>query len=428
MSPDDIVTLFAELSEGFSPILDQPSDDDIFELLQALYPILIEIPYDRLEGKHSLTGILDSTAEYVAEYGEAFPEPDRVGVYDGSLTELTGEKAAGERAKGEARHTAKIDDRTTYDTVCREARKFVLSKVEDTWVRELKHPKSFYTKVPVRAIIEHLQDGCRGLHVVDAIKLRREMEAYHESAPDVFQYINMLEDGMDKAERIAKSKNPQARKPIVDDDLLAIATAAHIGLQQFPRAIDEWEDLREDEKTWAKWKGMFKAAENRARTQAGVSGKNSFGGAGANAATDEKQPPKQSTGSGSGGGPPTSNSVTLGDIEACFDNLANAARADQAAVSELAKNLTVLTETNKTLVAANEKLSKRVVHLETTLARKGGGNSASGGDGGGDGGKKPRCKVCKGKGDAKQGSHSSWNCWEKPENASKRPADWTSAL
>ena len=86
MSPDDIVTLFAELSEGFSPILDQPSDDDIFELLQALYPILIEIPYDRLEGKHSLTGILDSVSEYAAEYGEAFPEPYRVGVYDGSLT------------------------------------------------------------------------------------------------------------------------------------------------------------------------------------------------------------------------------------------------------------------------------------------------------------------------------------------------------
>ena len=433
MSTDDIVTTFAVLSETFPACVGQPTDAYIHDIREALYAVLLDIEYDRETGTHSLTGLMDPEDEYKAAHaGAAFPIPTRVGVYDSALSILTGDDAAGKRREGEAIHTAKDTDYKTYAVVKREGRKFVLSKVEDGWVRELKDSKTFYTDVTIKDLLDHLQASCLGTHAVDITSLKIEMNSYHTQADDIFQYINMLEDGMERAARIAK-KQGKKRNPIDDDDLLDMATTAHIKMEQFPRTNEEWEDLLPHEKTWAKWKGLYKAAENKARVKVSASGENSFGGpaAKANSASESKRPPSQSAGSGTGGEGGGDEEI-IGAIEAGFDNLANAARADQGVASELVKSNAVLVETNKTLTLLSERLQQTVHRLErenASLKKKvGPKGSDSGGGGGGDGEKQKHCRTCKDKGFALQGPHWNKECWEHPSNASKRSAGWKSVL
>ena len=51
MTPEDVATLFAEASELFTAIVGQPTDADIHELREVLFPILLDISYDLAEGK-----------------------------------------------------------------------------------------------------------------------------------------------------------------------------------------------------------------------------------------------------------------------------------------------------------------------------------------------------------------------------------------
>ena len=368
MSADDIVTIFAVLTEEFPAIVGQPTDAQLFELREALYEVLLDIEFDRENGVHDLTGLMDSVEDYeLAHGGASFPTYVRVGVYDKTLAALTGDDADGKRRQGEATHRAKLKDWESYSTVAREGRKFLLSRVEDMWVRELKDPKTKYSRVKIRDILDHLQSCCLGTHAVDVTSLREAMTDYHTQAEDVFQYINMLEDARDRAARIAQRQG-KTRKPIVDEDLLDTATTAHIKMEQFPRANEEWEDLLPHEKTWAKWKGMYKAAENKARVKVSASGENSFGGAGAkaNAASTTTSPPTQSAGSGSGTGDEDDDTI-IEAIEAGFDNIANAAKTDQNTLTELVKSNAALTESNKTLTTLTDKLQKKLGSLESEV-------------------------------------------------------------
>ena len=84
------------------------------------------------------------------------------------------------------------------------------------------------------------------------------------------------------------------------------------------------------------------------RAKAG-DGQNSFGGVndgGANtaaAATDS--PPTDDAGA---------ETLTVDDLEACFDNLANSAKAERPTLDKLVKSIAVLTITNSELVVTDK--------------------------------------------------------------------------
>ena len=58
--------------------------------------------------------------------------------------------------------------------------------------------------------------------------------------------------------------------------------------------------------------------------------------------------------------------VSIGDLEACFDNLANDAKVERTTLDELVKNESVLTTTNSELVAENKKLRAENDKLKKT--------------------------------------------------------------
>ena len=75
--------------------------------------------------------------------GEIFPEPIRLAIYDDTIADTATPVV---RAKAEAKHRAKRADKGLFDAAKRETRQLIISKVEDTWIRELKDettPKAF---------------------------------------------------------------------------------------------------------------------------------------------------------------------------------------------------------------------------------------------------------------------------------------------
>ena len=119
-----------------------------------------------------MIGLIRPEAAYIALYGEAFPEPTRVGAYgktiDNDATTVV-------RTRTKAAHKAKHADRATYETARQETAQFVLAVVDDTWVRELQDADSINTKVSSKDLFSHLQAGYTVRHALDLLALHNEI-------------------------------------------------------------------------------------------------------------------------------------------------------------------------------------------------------------------------------------------------------------
>ena len=52
---DAITALFATLTEAFTPIVGQPTDDDIFRMREVLMPALNDLQYDMMPAPNAIT-------------------------------------------------------------------------------------------------------------------------------------------------------------------------------------------------------------------------------------------------------------------------------------------------------------------------------------------------------------------------------------
>jgi hypothetical protein len=68
MTPDTITRLFKEAYDTFPPLEGKPTDDNLLAIREALLPLLMVIPYDQLNGVHSLTAILTEAVKYEAKH------------------------------------------------------------------------------------------------------------------------------------------------------------------------------------------------------------------------------------------------------------------------------------------------------------------------------------------------------------------------
>ena len=256
MSPEEIVAKFAEALELFEPIEGQPSIRDLTKISEVLTQLLLQIPFDETEGKDNLVGVINSTAKYRSRYGQSFVIPQRVGAYDESIADNAN---AAVRAKMEAKNRARRVDRSTYETARRETVHFILSVVEDTWVRELRDAIKFYTDVEPLALITHLRQHATGRHAFDMLYLMEQMRQYHLEHEVIPEYINALED----AQKMVALSN--ARNTIADGTLMLIASTSIHKPQRFPRANDKWDDLAKGSQTWSTLKVLYKDAHSKAR-------------------------------------------------------------------------------------------------------------------------------------------------------------------
>ncbi len=88
MTPDAITRLFKEAYDSFPPLEGKPTDDDLVAIREALLPLLMVIPYDQLNGIHSLTAIITDAVKYEAEHGNyKFVRPSRLPLYDKNIAD-----------------------------------------------------------------------------------------------------------------------------------------------------------------------------------------------------------------------------------------------------------------------------------------------------------------------------------------------------
>ena len=325
MTPEEITSLFATAATTFQPIVGQPSDDDLTALRDVLYPLLLDIPYDE-DGSHNLIGIVEPTTSYTNMWGAAFPIPARPPAYPVIADDATPVV----RARSEAEHAIRVKDYASFEAVGRACAKFIRDAVDEIWYRDLRHPRSFYTNVTAKKLIDHLDANCGGLHPSELVNLPTEMMGYYAEADGIPEYINMLEE--------AQRKLARANLPMSNDQLLAIASTAVLASEHFPRPTDDWEALPRANKTWAAWKAHYRAAHIARKRQLLAAGKHTTHGGSANAALA----------SDSGAISPE----TLTRLDGYLDNLAAAATTERTTLSQLIETNATLTATISTLTAS----------------------------------------------------------------------------
>ena len=127
-------------------------------------------------GTHNLIGLIRVVAAYTTRYGAEFAKHTQVGAYDVTIDD---DAMTVVHACTEAAHKTKRANRGTYETAWRETAQFILTFVEDTWVREVRVTETFYNDVAPKALLAHLQSGCTGRHGLDLLELHIEIKRYH---------------------------------------------------------------------------------------------------------------------------------------------------------------------------------------------------------------------------------------------------------
>ena len=94
---------------------------------------------------------------------------------------------------------------------------------------------------------------CVVLHATDVLNLQNKMQTYHEDMEGITKYINKLED--------AQKHSTRAGNPVTDPTLLLFAANAMLCTNRFPRANEIWEELPGADRTWARWKAIYRKAD-----------------------------------------------------------------------------------------------------------------------------------------------------------------------
>jgi len=334
MTPEEITTLFATAATSFQPIQGQPADDDLTALRDTLYPLLLDIPYDT-NGDHNLIGLIEPTAAYTTTWGAPFPIPPRPPAYPA----IADNASAVVRARAEAEHAILVRDYASYDAAERAVAKFIRDAIDEIWYRDLRHARSFYTSVTAHQLMTHLDANCGGLHPSELMSLPTDMMRYYVEAEGIPEYINMLEE--------AQRKLTRAKIPMLDDNLLAIASTAVLASGHFPRPTDEWEALAPAAKTWAAWKTHYRAAHIARKRQMLAAGNapTTQGTANAVTAVDDA----------------AISEDTLMRLDGYLDNLAAAATTERTTLAQLIEN-------NATLTASITSLTASVASLTAAYA------------------------------------------------------------
>ena len=142
--------------------------------------------------------------------------------------------------------------------------KTILEVVEDTYIRDLKHSRFFYTRVTPMEFLNHLQSTCGGLNTIDLLALQSTMQTAHKECDGIPEYINTLEDAQAKAAR--------AKVPITDTMLMIISNNVMLQTEQHPRDNDEWEDIHVANHTCDNWKVLYRTAAKNATIKAKATG------------------------------------------------------------------------------------------------------------------------------------------------------------
>ena len=68
--PADLVLALQKAEEGFTAIVDRPTDNEIIDIRQLLLPVSMKTKYDELTLTHNLSGVIIPTERYDHIYSD----------------------------------------------------------------------------------------------------------------------------------------------------------------------------------------------------------------------------------------------------------------------------------------------------------------------------------------------------------------------
>ena len=84
--PANLPLTLQKETEGFTEIVDRPTDNDIINIRKLLLPVLMKTKYDELTLTHNLSGVILPTKRYEQIYKkEAYLIPPVIALYDDTI-------------------------------------------------------------------------------------------------------------------------------------------------------------------------------------------------------------------------------------------------------------------------------------------------------------------------------------------------------
>ena len=152
--PADLTLALKKATEGFTTIVDRPTENNLIEIRQLLLPVLMKTKYDELTLTHNLSGDILPSERYQHIYKKGdYLIPPVIKLYDDTIYKNA---TRTELHRAEGNHEARKNDRQLNETDDNACRNFIMAVVDKTWYTELEGPYTFYTKVTALKLLDHL--------------------------------------------------------------------------------------------------------------------------------------------------------------------------------------------------------------------------------------------------------------------------------
>ena len=84
--PADLTLAIQKATEGFTVIMDRPTDNYLIDIRQLLVPVLTKTTYDELMLKHNISGVILPAERYEQIYKNgAYVTPPIIPLYDENI-------------------------------------------------------------------------------------------------------------------------------------------------------------------------------------------------------------------------------------------------------------------------------------------------------------------------------------------------------
>ena len=136
--PADLTLSLQKSTEGFTAVVDQPTDTDIIDIRKILLPVLMKTKYTNLALTYNLSGVILPTDRYKHIYSKgAYSNLLAIALYDDTIYR-DARRTEVHQAKG--KHEARRNDRALYETADAACNNFIIEVIDETWYKDLEEP------------------------------------------------------------------------------------------------------------------------------------------------------------------------------------------------------------------------------------------------------------------------------------------------